>query len=296
MALTDDEQELLNFALAALPSWVRKDDDALRGAAKQIGAARRQWDYWYSQTLIKQATGPTPTQPDWLNQHARDRGTNRQAGEDDPTLRLRLRNVDDSITRPAIFAAVNSILDAQGIPSECAILETPRDGAHSGTFTAETGTGGTFAAGAGTTFFLTPTVSFKRSPWRDPSVIRLVQSWGIVISGAAHSGNNGGFLVTGALGKAAQYTNASGFAGADLTAAWRLVALDRRLNFLGDVGVGGSNMAFASRGYRSAGVGKRLIIILPYGATPATTAAVLEMLRTKKAAGVAVTIETRLSP
>jgi hypothetical protein len=54
--------------------------------------------------------------------------------------------------------------------------------------------------------------------------------------------------------------------------------------------------AYLGRGYRMAKPGSAFIIILPYGSTAATAAAVREALRQKKAAGIRALVEWRQSP
>lgn len=303
MALTSDDMDYLNFALAALPRWVNPNDEFLAGAAKLFGSSVKvQIDYWFAQTLIGNATGPASGTPDWLNQHARDRGTQRQNGESDVALRARLRNVPDALTRKAILDATNAILAAQSISGTAAMVELPRDSAHCGTFVADTGTGGTFATfGASPGFEFLPTVPFAAPPFRDPSVVRLIQGFSITIAGAAHSANNGTFPVTVLDGNAAVFSNGSGVAGADAGATWTINKLDHRGNILS-----GHGKAHCSRGFRCTHVGPdpitgdrlppAFILMLPYGSTSGTTASVREMLRQKKAAGIQAVIETRLDP
>jgi hypothetical protein len=71
--------------------------------------------FWLSQTLIGSAVGATTTEPDWLNQHALDRGTRRQSGESDSALRQRLRNTPESITRQSLIDAAQAIVDDEGV-------------------------------------------------------------------------------------------------------------------------------------------------------------------------------------
>lgn len=295
MALSADDQAFLNFALAALPKWMNESDEFLHGAAKLFGSSVKvQIDYWISQTLIGQATGATSSTPDWLAQHARNYGTARQNGETDPTLRARLRNVPDALTRPALISAANAILTAAGIATSAYMVELPRDAAHFGSFSAMTGTGGTFATlGASPGFQFTPSVAFSGAPYRDPSVTRLVQSYSITIAGAANAGNNGTFPITGLNGTAAKYNNAAGVAGADAGATWTINKFDRRGNALN-----GHAKAHYSRGLRF-GRGSRpvgFVLILPYGTTAAVQASITEMLRQKKAAGIIAIVETRANP
>ena len=291
MALTTDEQGFLDFALAALPSWMRADDEHLNGSAKQFGAVKAQIDYWFEQTLITHATGATATQPDWLAQHMRDRGTTRQPNEGDPAGRQRIRNVPDALTRDSLLAAANAILAAEGIAGSAAMVELPRDGAALGVYSSDTGTGGTFSADTGTRMIFTPTDRFAAPPWRDPSVVRKIQAFNIVIAGAASGGNDGTFPTLGMSGNGVIIDNAAGVAGADAGATWTVQKLDRRGNVRDGFG-----RAYFGRGYRLSGVRPCIVLMLPFGSTASTEASVREMLRQKKAGGFAYRVERRLIP
>jgi hypothetical protein len=290
-ALTADEQSLLDFATGALPDWVRSPDEVLASAAKSVAMARAHGDYLFSQTLITQATGPTSDSPDWLDQHARDRGTSRQAGELDPVLQARLRAVPDAVTRQALLDAANAILAAAGVAGSAAMLELPRDAAYLGSFTALTGTGGTFAQ-AGTVTRFTPTAL----PWPVPPFqaagVTPVRSWQLVVSGASSGGNNGTRAITGLDGNATIATNASGVAGADATVTWKA----QRLDVAGNV-TDGFHRVYLSRGYRLTQQRPfEIIVILPFGASLGVQNSVRESLRLKKAAGYKLTVERRLNP
>jgi len=183
MALTHDEQELYDFGRNALPKWLKRDDEFLTAAAKMMGSPRAIVDYLFEQTLITHATGPGAGTPDWLNQHARDRGTSRQAGETDPALQQRLRLIPDALTRQALLDAVNGILAGVGIVGNAALVELPRDAAYLGHFQPLIGTGGTFTQ-SGTTSTFTPTVlPWPAPPFQAASVAPVV-TWQLVIAGA----------------------------------------------------------------------------------------------------------------
>lgn len=291
MALTSDEQELLDFAAGALPNWVRSPDEFLTAAAKLMGMPRATAVYLFGQTLITQATGATATTPDWLAQHARDRGTSRQAGETDPVLQERLRVIPDAVTRQAVLDAANAILAAAGVVGSAALLELPRDGAWLGHYTALTGTGGTFTQ-AGTVSTFTPLVLPWPAPPFQAATVAPVISWQLVISGAANAGNNGTRAVTGLSGNAAIVSNAGGVAGADATVTWKA----QRLDVTGNV-TDGFARAYAGRGFRAASTRPfKLLLILPFGTSAGVQNSVTESIRTKKAAGFAVIVERRLNP
>lgn len=55
----------------------------------------------------------------WLTLQARGLGIKRGSGESDESLRTRLRIIEDQVTKPAIKAAVDRILD----PDECEVIE-----------------------------------------------------------------------------------------------------------------------------------------------------------------------------
>ena len=132
----------------------------------------------------------------------------------------------------------------------------------------------------------------------------------IVISGAASSGNDGTFEITGLVSAndtegwptltGATFTNTNGVAGADATISWQTERLDHH----GAV-MDGHGRAYVNRGYRVwrgqtlAGGRKAMggmILILPYGTTEGTRLAVREMLRKFKAAGFAALVERRVNP
>lgn len=156
MALTPDEQNLFDAANAAMPPWFKADDRAqedLGAAAKVMGQAKIIIDHWIkSQAFIKEAVGATSVEPDWLNQHAKDRGTHRQGVELDATLRFRLRALTSggdprSITPAAIISLVTEMLANEAVAGTFAIYETPRDAAYMiDAIVQNTGTGGTFSS------------------------------------------------------------------------------------------------------------------------------------------------------
>ena len=295
MALTSEEQELLDFALAALPPWFSdaegRDFAVEGGMAKMAGAARAQVDYWFSQTLISEAVGPTSTTPDWLGQHARDRGTRRQDGEVDDDLRRRLRTFEDALTVSSIMDAAQAALDEAGVTGDLAMVELRRDRGFFVVNQAMTGTGGTFVAQAGNLHSFVPDVDWPRPPIGG---LRQNITWKLVISGADSAGNDGTFEITDLDGDRAVYTNASGVAEVDAGVAWRVDRYDAEDNILTEGS--GRLDAYMSRGFRMGSQYGTIILILPYGTSAATAASVAEAVRLKKAAGVRVIVERRLNP
>lgn len=290
MALTADEQELFDFAMAAMPYWFQADDrsaEFLGGVAKLMGAAKTQAVDWWTNAIIATAVGADASNPDWLAQHAADRGTARQESEGDPALRDRLRTVADAVTRPALLAAAQSIVIASGVSELVYMVEVRREKAYFQTLAAETGTGGVFS-GTPPDMVFTPTVPFGDVPYR---AIAEARTFKLVISGAASAGNDGTFPVTGISGDGVAFTNASGVAETDGTASWQIGHYDTLDNPLD-----GFRDAYLGRGDRIGSAALAIILILPYGTTEATRQAVLEMLRQKKGAGVLGIAERRAVP
>jgi hypothetical protein len=136
MSYTPDEQNLYDHARSSLPRWLFQLSAAAEewmGAFVKIFAESKvQIDSFRSQTYLLEATGI------WLDQHARDRGTSRRDGEDDDTLRARLRIVDDAQTVPAIKAAALAVLEGAGVTVPTgypAVVELRRDRAFFNTLT-----------------------------------------------------------------------------------------------------------------------------------------------------------------
>lgn len=290
MALSSKEQELFDQALKTLPHWMRGDDRAMEEAgllAKVAGLADDQGEYWADQALITTSTGPVGAAPDWLAAHARDRDTDRQPSEDDPTLRARLRTIEDAVTRPAVLAAAQAIVDAAGVVGDVAGVELPRDGAFSlDTGPMPSGTGGTFSDEAGTTIGFEPDVAFTFPPYHPHSE---AFTFKLVFSSSNSAGNDGTFAITGLLENRALITNASGVAEVDAGVAWALRKYDADGNR-----VDGFRDSYFDRGDRFADFA--FIVILPYGTDEATADAVADMIRQKKGMGYPFHVERRLNP
>jgi hypothetical protein len=297
MALTTDEQELLDFALSSLPPWFSapERDFAIEGGmAKQAGAARAQNAYWFGQALISTATGPTADTPDWLGQHAKDRGTRRQAGESDEALRIRLRQYPDALTRPLLLAIAQGMIDDAGVSGTVAMLELRKDRAFFGVNEPMSGTGGTFVSVDANTAKFTPDVlPWPRPPFQGAALAPPV-TYKLVISGASNAFNNGTHPVQAMVGDAAEYLVLSMGAGHDATVSWRVDRYDEDDNLLTEGS--GRARAYLSRGFRMGAGYPTILLTLPYGTSAALAASVLEAMRQRKAAGVRVIVERRLTP
>lgn len=293
MSTQPTKADLIAFAKSVLPIWFSEEnrsDEELNAFAEIAEDAAEIIAFWLSQTLIGEAQGPTGTEPDWLNQHAIDRATSRQEGESDEALSYRLRNVPDAITRDSLLDAIQAILDADGIAGTPYLLELRRDKAFLTDFTSDSGTGGTFTTGGGSTFRFEPAAGWARPPYWD--AIFPEYGYQLVFSGAIDANNNGTFATTGIHENAAEYTNASGVERNDPGVSWTAQKLDQDGNV-----ADGYVAAYIDRGYRvSHSSRSAIIVILPYGSTAGTAASVQEMLRQKRGAGVFLVVERRLVP
>lgn len=296
MALTAEEQELFDIARAALPHWFFDNERAceeLGQSAKVIGAARTQVVDWLAKTNILTAPGASGSDPDWLNQHAIDRGTSRRAGESDAALRVRLRSYPNALTRSAIMLAVTDVLTAVSVTDPAYMVELPRDQIFLTAVTGDAGTGGVFAGPTAGAMTFTPTVPFAYPPYLDAAEVSgRVRSHQIVISGAASGGNNGTFTVTGLSGNGVTYANGAGVAATDVGVGWATKRKD-----VNAVVTEGRQLCYLDRGDR-VGLPRSgaIVIILPYGTPDAALSAISEMLRFKKAGGFLALVERRAIP
>lgn len=299
MSLTAEEQDLFDLAQRALPSWYAPPDainEQLYAKAKIMGQAEAvDRDWLTKQAFILTAEGPTSTTPDWLGEHARGRGTSRQNGESDAALQARLRTFTEAITPGGLLATAQAAFVAAGGVGTAVMLELPKDQAFMQVNAPQTGTGGTFTK-SGSTVTFTPTVAWAggKPPYQNNGTHNPDLTYKIVISGAASSGNNGTYTITGISGNGAVYIHAAAVAGADATVAWRIDRYWYDGSFLTEST--GHADAYFDRGYRIGSLLPTAIIILPYGTTEAMRLSVAEGLRARKPAGVRLVVERRSIP
>jgi hypothetical protein len=280
-----DQDNLFEHIRLAMPSAFRpertfEDIHALAALYTLVMAQARDWT---DMMLIGNAIDI------WLEAHAKDRGTGRQAGESDEELRARIRTLVDVVTRPALLQAAQDIVDAAGIVGDVAMVELRRDRAFYGDLVADSGTGGTFLEERGLASFQ-PTAGYASPPYRD---IEEEVEHRLVISGAASAANDGTFTISGLAGDAALYTNGAVVAELDAGVSWSVERRDRDGNT-----ITGFRRSYFGRGYRY-GNGVRpfvIILILPFGCTSATVASVEEMLRQRQAGGIRSIVECRQVP
>lgn len=300
MALTAEQEKIASWIRGAVPKWFtstpRAEEDI--GALVLIfDAVRAQVAAWREQGAILTADGPVLSggdivEPDWLNQHAKDRNTHRQDGETDAALRERLRRYEDAVTVSALLSVVNAMLDAAGVTSNnYGLVELRRDKAYLTTRQRITGTGDALTKSGNEVVLTDAAANFAGGMLRwDRGEVAPT----ITIAGATSPANDGTFPVTGFIGPgntAVSYVNASGvsevFAG-----TW---AINDALHDRQD--------AYVGRGYRcgngrlpSGGQLPALVVIIPYNASEALRLAVAEAVRQRKAAGTYVIVERRANP
>lgn len=270
MALSNEEQDLLTWLLSSIPKAIWMDDPRLSkqevwtAAVKSLILVQRQAEDWQRATYITEAEGV------WLNLHAKERGTNRQAGELDPGLRDRLRNVADAVTVSAIVTAVRAYLDSAGYTGPLGFLELRQDKGFFNTLTPSGDPIDSFAKNGNemTMYSVDDLTGYEKGSL-------------VTIAGAA-AGNNGTFRVTDVT-QGLVYTNAAGIAGIS-GGTYQL-----------DANHAGKRSAYFGRGYRMAR-GGGFILILPYGTFQTDVAAIREILRQRKAAGFSAIVEQASIP
>lgn len=303
MPLTTEEQELFDIGKSNLPEWYASDErgnEFLSAAAKIMAAARSIAERWLTKlTLITQASVDVSLEADWLDEHARDRGSSRQTSEVDDVLIDRIRNVPDALTRPALQAALNAMIAASGFAGTIAIEELPHDQAFIGYHASIAGSSppgsSTFLNIGGGDIKFTPSTSYRfavpprrppkqRAPNRDTPTWKFFWSLGTPM---------GPFLVKDVVDDSIIYNDPS---QVDMTTAGSFVWHIERYNSNGFVR-DDLPRNFYGRGYRmSHSPPMAIVVILPYGTDAAFQNAVTEMMRQKKAGGIRVLVERRMIP
>jgi hypothetical protein len=305
MPLSADEQKLLDFALAALPHWYQeaeRDYEFENASAKMAqDAMDKVTDWLVTQARISTATGATSTEPDWLGQHALDRGTSRFDNESDATLAARIKDVPESLTLESMSDAISVVLTADGVSAAPALIElrsqrafinTERSYPNGTTYAS----GGTFATTAiANQISFTPTDSWDGS-YTPIKSVQEERGGILVIVQSATAGNVGSFPITSMDGNAVLFSNASGVAEVISTVQWCIDPTDlngeRRSSY--DLASGRAT-AYLRRGYRIGSQIPKVIAILPEGSSTAATASVDEIMQRKRAAGVDTAVETKKS-
>ena len=102
-------EELYQQLLRHGPSWLCESEDVmvamLAAFAQVFGRIECAVDTMHARTFVQEADGS------WLDQHGLERSIPRGAGELDAAYRARLAGIGDAVTKPAILAAVDALLD-----------------------------------------------------------------------------------------------------------------------------------------------------------------------------------------
>lgn len=288
------KQDYIDHALASLPKWFRDQDrpmEVMNAFAEMYCRVEAQIDHWHEMSFILTAYNEPP---DWLNQHAIDRGTYRQAGESDTNLRERLRSFPDAVTFTSLLDSLQGLLDAEGIVGTPVMVELPRHVARSFQHVDPMGVGGTFSLATDGNMLFTPDPALTNVPVVSGNYAKYIGNWQgtkFVFSGSSSAGNDGSFDIIGFEGNGMKFVNGSGVAETDATVTWT----SQKINKDG-FALATHRRSYLDRGYRIGGTRPTLLIILPFGCTPSTLVAAAELLRQTSGAGVATVVECREIP
>lgn len=108
-------EQMLTEIKKYLPEKYVYFEDVLAGIAAQMATAHSVGIEAMDDTTITNAAGV------WLDLVAHNYGLDRASGEDDTTLKYRIRNVEDALTKEAIENAVNAILATYS--ETCEVIE-----------------------------------------------------------------------------------------------------------------------------------------------------------------------------
>lgn len=107
------KEELLSQLQKLLPGYYSSAEPLLAGFCAALERAEQVGEEMADLATIEGGEGM------WLSLQARGLGIKRGSGESDESLRTRLRIIEDQVTKPAIKAAVDRIID----PEECQVIE-----------------------------------------------------------------------------------------------------------------------------------------------------------------------------
>lgn len=292
------KQDYIDHVVGSLPTWFVRNErnmENIKAFAEIFCRAEDQSVFFHQMTFIDQATeGP----PDWLNQHAIDRSLLRQGGEDNATLRQRIRSFDNSLSYEALLAYIQNIATAAGLVGTVTLLELRQNKAFSLVNADQSGTGGEFTdlSDGDDGFAFEPDAGVTLSSMLNPNA----REQCLTISSANSAGNDGTFVTDGAYESGPSYDNPTGVAETDPGAAWRLFTKDlddedvttfQDAFFYDPATVGGNQAA-----YRMTDQVQVLVVILPFGCTQTLVDSIQDGLSLIKGAGVKISVECRLNP
>jgi hypothetical protein len=261
--LSLEDEQLLTWLKGSLPSWmfVAVDSEIWIAAAAALGRVFDLINDWFDATLIELSSGV------WLEQHAADRGTSKRAGETEASLRARIRNPMDAVTKPAIQAAVTAQLATYGIGWTPNMLELRRDGAYLLTRTSPAGTGDSIAYADGVCTLVASGYTFSGH-----EIGRQITVVGTGID------DDGTFTISAVTGDhSIQYVNPYGV-NYSSPFTWKI-----------DANLDGRKDAYLSRGYRLHS--STCVMIVPNTVTDIQLSVLNEAVRLRKKAGAVMVIE-----
>lgn len=293
MVLSVEAQALFDHARAAVPRWLTEPSTSaiewLYAFVDEFDLVRTLGQEWLDNTYILLAPGA------WIDQHARDRGTSRRAGESGAILAQRLKSISDNQTQPVLLGGIEEILRRQGniLPAfntrkYSQIVGSIWDARLRAT-----------TANYDLTFSMIGDI-FTGGP---PTVVESGNNITVHFRSAVHSRADVEAAIVANCTKATLIqasthptstvtSAANGFVNQPFQLELSLVNVRREKAY---EHTPGSSTSFLSRGYRMCITGGpfRVIIILPYGTAVSTAGAVLEYLRLNAAAGFAYSYEIR---
>ena len=291
MLLTESEQEIFDFVSNSVPDGYSKTERGMEDIlliVKVFDRIMTRNEFLFSQSMILNSTFDGET--DWANEHARDRGTTRQAGESTESLIQRITSPNDAVTLGSIRRAAQAILDASSILGPVGIVQLRSNRSFFGKPQSQTGTGGEFFS-VGSGFGFVPSEGHA-PPLRMGEQDRDYTATRLFFAGSASAVNDGEKPLTG-LSNNIMLFDGPGAAEVDPGVSWTI----RKYNRDGRL-MDGFNRTYLGRDYwigSGMPVNTR-IIILPFGCTPTTVEAVDEAVRLKEAGGFRHIVECRTSP
>lgn len=294
MSLSSEAQALFDHARQSLPRWLTGAANAalewLYGFTEVFDEIRVQGQDWIDITYLENATGAE------LDQHAKDRGTTRRAGESDGALRERIRQITDAVTEPALLVGIDAILDTNGVYA----LMNVKTHVTTGWTTVFSAYDSIGAGGYQTALTLRMVNDGTNPPTLEasgPDTIIHYQA-GVTTRSAIETlvtSSSGLFYVSTASASGASVLQAGDAFGPKNFVLGAIVALRRDR---GHYHTNGSCRAFLNRGYRMTTEGRPMayIVILPFGIVAAVATSVAEYLRQYGPGGYQYYVERRLNP
>lgn len=126
--LTSQQQGLFTWLQSNLPGWLFADDtqahELWQAIAVALDGPLTTITTWLRMTFIGHATGA------WLDLLGRERNVWRTSGESDDAYRERIKRVEDTVTRPALEAAGDAVLEADNLTTGVRIVNLRKERAY----------------------------------------------------------------------------------------------------------------------------------------------------------------------